>query len=81
MWLGGLDPPAVSVLVNLLDHPTPSIRIAAALAMGTLEEPASKQAVPALIWALKDPDSEVRDSASAALLAIDPEAAKNASAK
>jgi HEAT repeat protein len=43
VWLGGLDPPAVSVLVDLLKHPTAKSRTAAALAMGTLDEPASKR--------------------------------------
>ena len=81
VWLGGLDPPAVPVLVDLLKHPTARIRTAAALAMGTLDEPASKQAVPALIRALEDPDPEVRDSAASGLRAIDPEAAKKAGIK
>jgi HEAT repeat protein len=45
---------------------------------GVGKEAAAEKVVPALIQALKDPDSQVRRAAAEALKKVDPEAAKKA---
>src|SRR5262249_19615942 len=59
-----------ALLADLADK-DPKVRRGAAEGLGKLGA-AAREAVPALVKALKDPDEPVRDAAAAALQAIDP---------
>ena len=56
--------PAVPALLALLEDPAPSVRAAAAYALGQMEEPAALEALPSL---LRDPNAPVRDAAALSL--------------
>jgi HEAT repeat protein len=83
--LGGIGPnarPAIKALAESLRVPHAGVRIQAARALGRFEEdPAAAVAVPRLVDLLADPQSpQVRQAASEALWAIDPDTADSAGA-
>jgi HEAT repeat protein len=67
--LGWIGPSSVDALIGALASPSPPVRRSAARALGRLG-PAAKQAEPALVKAVSDPESELRDAAAAALKRI-----------
>jgi hypothetical protein len=69
------DPTAVPVLAELLLSPNPHARLIAAEGLERIGE-AARPAVPALIRALDDEDSEVRQQVEQALFRIDRSAAE-----
>ena len=64
-------------LTGRLQDPRPNIRITAAETLGSFGEPA-RLAVRPLMLLLHDPESDVREAATNALLEIAPEALTNA---
>jgi len=75
----------VREMINLLKDPDPAVRRASADAIGLYTRPpytgVAKAAVPSLIEALKDAETNVKSSAGETLRKIDPEAAVKAGVK
>jgi HEAT repeat protein len=69
-----------AIAERLQQDPDPDVRLVAARCLSQLGRQA-QAAAPALLSALKDKDSRVRDRAAATLKKIDPEAAANAGVK
>ena len=67
--LGWIGPAAVGPLIDALVNPNPPTRRSAARALGRLGA-AAKEAEPALVKAVNDPQAEVRDAAAEALRQI-----------